>query len=183
MKYRHFSTLGIKTDGSQVYTSMGRLLGPLVGARAELGEATRHRRVAGSLAATAVTAPILGPLALLGMGSKKSKSIAFVVFANGAVHQKNLDGNMVIRAAQREVVTFNAAAESGASSGRAMPAGDQPETPVRLGCGHVAFITDPQTLAWLSADVEKAYYCRTCEADQAITATGTDAMRPSREDK
>ena len=74
MRYRYFVTLGVRIDGGQVLTVSGRLLGPLAGARAEMGEPTRHRRVAGPLVATAVTAPVLGPLALLGMASKKSKS-------------------------------------------------------------------------------------------------------------
>jgi len=175
MKYKHFLTLGVKTDGTQVYTLSGRVLGPLAGAHAELGDPTRHHRVAGSLAATAVTAPVLGPLALLGMVSKKSKSIAFVVFANSAVHQKNLDGNSTIRNAQREVVQFNAIAGPVIA-----PAPDKPqgpaEMPMRLACGHVAFVTDPNIIRWLAADGKKAYYCRSCGTDQAITATGQDAL-------
>jgi hypothetical protein len=175
MKYKRFFTLGVKTDGTQVYTLSGRVLGPLAGARAELGEPTRHHRVAGSLAATAVTAPVLGPLALLGMTSKKSKSIAFVVFVNSAVHQKNLDGTTAIRNAQREVVQFNAIAGPGTGSSSGQPE-DLPEIPLRLACGHVTFVTDPNTLRWLRTGGEKDYYCRLCEADQAITATGPDAL-------
>jgi len=64
-------------------------------------------RVAGSVAATAAMAPVLGPLPLLGLASKKSKSIAFVAFEDGTVHEKNLDGSMMIRSAQREVVQLN----------------------------------------------------------------------------
>lgn len=175
MKYKRFFTLGVKTDGTQVYTLSGRGLGPLVGARAELGEPTRHHRVAGSLAATVVTAPALGPLALLGIVSKKSKSIAFVVFTNGTVHQKNLDGNTAIRSAQSEVMQFNAIAAVGTGSSASRPE-NLPETPLRLACGHVAFVTDSNIVRWLRADGEKAYYCRVCEADQAITATGPDAL-------
>jgi len=67
VKYRHFVTVGVKTDGRHVYTPTGRLLGLLTGAQAQMGEPARHHRIAGPLAATAVTAPVLGPLALLGM--------------------------------------------------------------------------------------------------------------------
>jgi len=174
VKYRHFITLGIKTDGKQVLTPTGRVLGQLAGAHAEMGEPTRHHRVAGPLAATAVTAPVLGPLALLGMASKKTKSAAFVAFADGTVHHKSLHGNSAIRNAQREVVQFNAAAAAAPTAG---PRQEAAETPVRLACGHVTFITDPKIVIWLDADGEKAYYCRTCQADQTIIATGPDALR------
>lgn len=109
-----FHTLGIKIVGGQVGKTglAGGLLGSLAGAQAEISDPTRHRRVASSLATTAVMAPVLGPLPLLGLASKKSKAIAFVVFPDGTVHQKNLDGNMMIRAATREVVQFNAQANA-----------------------------------------------------------------------
>jgi hypothetical protein len=174
VRYRYFVTLGIKTDGNQVLTATGRVLGQLAGAHAEMGEPTRHHRVAGPLAATAVTAPVLGPLALLGMASKKSKSAAFVTFADGTVHHKSLNGNSAIRNAQREVVQFNAAAVA-TPPGR--PRQEAAETPVRLACGHVTFVTDPKIVSWLDVEGEKAYYCRTCQADQAIVATGPDALR------
>ena len=45
---------------------------------------------------------------MLGALSKKSKAIVFVAFSDGALHEKKLDGNMAIRAAQREVAQFNA---------------------------------------------------------------------------
>ena len=64
--------------------------------------------VAGAFSATVLIAPVLGPLAMLGALSKKSKAIVFVAFSDGALHEKKLDGNMAIRAAQREVAQFNA---------------------------------------------------------------------------
>ncbi|MGD0701999.1 MAG: hypothetical protein ABSA02_19205 [Trebonia sp.] len=91
-------------------------LGQMAGAHAEITDPTRHHRAAGATAATIVTAPVLGPLAVLGALSKKSKAIAFVVFENGKVHQVNLDGNMQIRMAHSEVVKFNALAASGSTS-------------------------------------------------------------------
>lgn len=178
MRYRRFVILGIKIDGNQVLTPTGRVLGQLAGAHAEMGEPTRHRRVAGPLVATAMTAPVLGPLALLGMASKKSKSAAFVTFTDGTVHHKALDGNSAIRGAQREVVEFNAAAAAAAGATAGLREGAA-ETPVRLACGHVTFITDPKIVSWLDAEGEKAYYCRTCQTDQTIIATGPDALRSS----
>lgn len=108
-----FPTIGIAIDGDQVLSGRATL-GPLAGASAEISDPTRHRRVGGSVAATAVMAPVLGPLPLLGMLSKKSKAIAFVVFPDGTVHERKLDGNMAIRAAQSEVVRFNALANAAA---------------------------------------------------------------------
>ncbi len=81
-------------------------------AEAQLSDSTRHRRIGGPVSATVMTAPVLGPLALVGMLSKKSKTFAFVVFPDGTVHEKKLDGNMTIRNAQREVVQFNALARA-----------------------------------------------------------------------
>jgi hypothetical protein len=116
-----------------------------------------------------VTAPVLGPLGLLDMVSKKSKSVAFVVFPSGTVHHAKIGGNGAVRSAQREVVEFNAIV---AADNKARPSEDPAETPVRLACGHVAFIADPKILRWLSVEGEKSYWCRTCEDDQSITATG-----------
>lgn len=100
-----------------------------------------------------------------------------MTFADGTVHHKKLDGNSAIRNAQREVVEFNAAAAAAAVTAAAQPRENEAETPVRLACGHVAFITDPKIVGWLSVEGEKAYYCRTCEADQVITAAGPGALR------
>lgn len=102
-------------------------------------------------------------------------SAAFVTFADGTVHHKSLSGNSAIRNAQREIVQFNAAAAAAAPTAR--PRQEAAETPVRLACGHVEFITDPKIVNWLEVEGPKAYYCRTCQADQAIIATGPDALR------
>ena len=120
---QNFGVLRVRvTDDGQV-TTWGAFshqpLGHLARAHAEISDPTRHHRVAGATAATIVTAPVLGPLAMLGALSKKSKAIAFVVFENGRVHQRNLDGNTQIRMAQSEVVKFNALAAAAAN--RAAP--------------------------------------------------------------
>jgi hypothetical protein len=131
-----FATLGIKVNDGQVSTwgLTSRPLGRLAGAEAQLSDSTRHRRIGGPVSATVLTAPVLGPLALVGMLGKKSKAFAFVVFPDGTVHEKKLDGNMAIRNAQREVVQFNAmarAADLGGATARptGRPTGTCP------GCG------------------------------------------------
>ncbi len=105
---KKFPTLGIRVYDNEVSLVSGRVLGTLTGAQAQLGEPSRHHRVAGPL----VAAPVLGPLALVGMASKKSKSQAYVVFPNGTVHTAKLDGKYSIRAAEREIVEFDALASS-----------------------------------------------------------------------
>lgn len=106
-----FPTLGVIVDNGQVYKGVfgkGSNIGPLAGAHAELGDPTRHRRVGAAVGGTVALGAVLGPLPLLAALGKKSKSIAFVVFPNGHVHEKKLDGNFQIRSAQSEVVRFNA---------------------------------------------------------------------------
>lgn len=110
---QRFPTLGVIVDNGQVYKGTfgrGSSLGPLAGAHAELGDPTRHRRVGAAVSGTVALGAVLGPLPLLAALGKKSKSIAFVVFPSGQVHEKRLDGNMAIRNAQSEVVRFNAVA-------------------------------------------------------------------------
>ena len=66
-------------------------------------------------ASTVATGGLLGVVALAPLLSKKSKSLAFIVFPSGVVHQRKLDGNMAIRGAQAEVVRFNALVAADAS--------------------------------------------------------------------
>ncbi len=107
---KRFPTLGIRIYDSSVELNSrsGRVLGPLAGAQAQMGEPSRHHRVAGPLA----VAPVLGPLAFVGSLSKKSKNQAYVVFSNGTVHTAKLDGKYSIRTAEREVIEFNALANA-----------------------------------------------------------------------
>jgi len=58
---------------------------------------------------------------------------------------------------------------------RSATGGSHPETSIRLSCGHAAFITDPRTVRWLSAEGEKSYHCRICDADRPIVTIGEDA--------
>jgi hypothetical protein len=102
--------LGVRIEGDQVSTLPGltrsRHLGPLKGAHAEVTAGTRRHRIG----AAAVAAPLsLGAGLLIGL-TKKSKATAFVVFADGTVHERKLDGASMISSAQRDVVRFNALA-------------------------------------------------------------------------
>lgn len=75
-------------------------LGPLAGSHAEITDGTRPHRIA--LAALTLT-----PVIAL---TRKNKASAFVVFADGTVHECKLDGKKAIGRAQRDVVKFNALA-------------------------------------------------------------------------
>jgi hypothetical protein len=104
--------LGVRIEDDQVSTLPGlvksRRLGPLKGAHAELTSGTRHHRIG----AAAVAAPLsLGAGLLIGL-TKKSKATAFVVFADGTVHERKLEGNSMISSAQRDAVKFNALASA-----------------------------------------------------------------------
>jgi hypothetical protein len=104
--------LGVRIEDDQVSTLPGLLkprhLGPLKGAHAEVTAGTRHHRVG----AAAVAAPLsLGAGLLIGL-TKKSKAVAFVVFPDGTLHERKLDGRSMISNAQRDVVKFNALAAS-----------------------------------------------------------------------
>lgn len=125
----------------------GAYLGPLVGAQAELGEPTRHRRVGAAVGTTLLTGGALGVLGFAPMLSKKSKALAFVVFSNGTVHERPLDGNMAIRSAQSEAVRFNAMAR--AEAAEPVAATKQPDDSRDL--RHLAlgrFSPDEQFLIW-----------------------------------
>jgi len=51
--------------------------------------------------------PSAMPLALAPGVLRKSKAAAFLIFPNGKIHEKKLDGTAAIRAAQRDAVRFN----------------------------------------------------------------------------
>ncbi|HEX6450959.1 MAG TPA: hypothetical protein VF060_16025 [Trebonia sp.] len=102
--------LGVRIGGGSVHVNewRGRRLGDLAGAHAELTDGTRPHRVGAAL----VTAPLsLGAGLLIGL-TRKSKASAFVVFADGTVHERKLDGKSAISAAQRDAVKFNALANA-----------------------------------------------------------------------
>jgi hypothetical protein len=110
-----FPGLGVHVRDGMVYAgvlSEGHLLGELKGAHAEITDSTRARR-AGVVAASTVLVSPVGVAA--GLLLKKNKATVFVVFPDGGVRERMLDGNAAIRGAQRDVVKFNALA---ASAGR-----------------------------------------------------------------
>ena len=107
--------LGVRVRDGLVYyagtLTEGHLLGELKGAEAEITDATKPQMIRAGLTSGIALGTLIGPLALLPGVFRKSKAVAFVVFANGTVHERKLDGNAAIRAAQRDVVKFNALVE------------------------------------------------------------------------
>lgn len=117
------AAFGVAVYDGQVYAHSlavttgrdGRLLGQLAGAQAEVtGGRAGHRRsgaarTADTLAATAV----LGPFGLLAAASRKgTKGTAFIVFADGSTHERQLQDAQAITRAQADAVRFNALANS-----------------------------------------------------------------------
>ncbi|MDQ2873684.1 MAG: hypothetical protein M3Y33_02210 [Actinomycetota bacterium] len=110
-----FVQLGVRVRDGQVYRypAYGRpVLGALEGARAEMTDATKAQMIRAGLISGAALGALIGPAALLPGVFRKNKAVAFVVFANGTVHERKLDGTTAIRGAQRDAVKFNALAAS-----------------------------------------------------------------------
>jgi hypothetical protein len=111
-----FPGLGVRIRGGQVYPwpTLGQpALGPLEGARAELTDPTKAQMVRAGVASGLALGAVIGPLALAPGLLRKSKAVAFVVCANGKIHEKKLDGTTAIRAAQSDAVKFNTLAGPG----------------------------------------------------------------------
>ena len=114
-----FPGLGVCVRDGTVYTGTftgGNLLGELKGAQAEIADATKAQMIRAGLTSGVALGTLIGPVALLPGVFRKSKAVAFVVFTDGIVREHKLDGNMAIRAAQRDVVKFNALAAAAARS-------------------------------------------------------------------
>jgi len=104
-----FSCLGVLVRDGQVLRDGSfrpRRIGALAGARAEITDGTRPHRIGTALAAAPLS---LGAGLLIGL-TRAAKASAFVVFADGAVHELKLSGTGKIQRAQRDVVKFNALA-------------------------------------------------------------------------
>ena len=88
---------------------LGRRAGPvpLAGARAEVTAGAGSHRVG----AAVVAGTVFLPFALVGL-SKKSKASAFVIAADGTVHELQITGARQIRDAQSEAVRFNALSQA-----------------------------------------------------------------------
>lgn len=77
-----------------------KCLGSLAGARAQLGDVGKVHNVG----AAALT---LMPVFVL---TTRKQAMAYVVFSDGMIHEKKLDGKSAVRAGEREIVKFNALA-------------------------------------------------------------------------
>jgi hypothetical protein len=105
----------------------GRRLGGLAGAHAEVtGGRAGHRRSGGARTADAVAATaVLGPVGLLAGASRKgTKGTAFVVFADGTLHEEQIKDESYLVKAHADAVRFNAfaAALGGQATGGAASA-------------------------------------------------------------
>jgi Short C-terminal domain len=107
----------VKADGT-VCTTMGRRLGPLAGAHAEVTNPSRHHRAGAAVSASVLTMGTgLGPTgALVGL-SKKSIAMGVVVFPDGTLHQHRLDGAWAVQRAEVAAVAFNAMAHTAGGGG------------------------------------------------------------------
>jgi hypothetical protein len=116
-----FTNLGVKVLDGEVFSLPGlvrsRSLGPLHGATAEVTDGTNVHRVGAGVAAGVV----LGPVGLLAALPKKSRATAFVIFADGSLHEHKLNGNSAVRRAQAECVRFNLAAQHSAPAEPSAP--------------------------------------------------------------
>jgi hypothetical protein len=110
-------TIGYSSAVAKTNTS--RLLGQLAGAQAVVTD--------GAQAWSPGRAMFL-PIGLAGLATK-TKADAVVVFADGTVHTVALDGNNVVREAQKQAVQFNALA--GASASPATEYGSDPAVKLR----------------------------------------------------
>lgn len=100
--------VGVMTGRDQ-----GRPLGDLAGAHAEVtGGRAGHRRSGHARMVDAVAASaLLGPAGLLAAVSRRgTRGTAFVVFADGTVHERQASGGPGLRRAQADAVRFNALA-------------------------------------------------------------------------
>lgn len=98
---------------------MSRLLGLIAGAQAVVTD--------GSQAWSPGRAMFM-PIGLTGLATK-TKADAVIVFADGTTHTTALDGNAVVREAQKQAVQFNALA--GASAPAAAVSGNDPAVKLR----------------------------------------------------
>jgi hypothetical protein len=101
--------ISIRDDG-EVWTIggflRGRKLGTVTGASAQVTDGTQVHRVGAAVAGAA----LLGPVGLLPALTRKAKAAAFVIFADGTMHDRRLNGNGHVRRAQAEAIRFNQAA-------------------------------------------------------------------------
>jgi hypothetical protein len=98
-------TLGLIIRDGVVLSQGGfreKRLGSLTGARAQLGDVGKVHNVG---------AAVLTLMPVFALTTRK-QAMAYVVFPDGTVHEKKLDGKSAVRAGEREVMKFNALAGS-----------------------------------------------------------------------
>jgi hypothetical protein len=104
-------------------------LGPLAGAQAEVvgGQAGRRRSRGARTADALLAASVLGPVGLAaGLSRKGTKGTAFVVFADGRLHEHAINDQMALVRAQADAVRFNAlAAGAGATASEPVPSREE----------------------------------------------------------
>lgn len=108
-----FPALGVQVRGEAVESHLAgyrpRALGPLAGAQAQLTDG--HQSWSPGRA-------IFLPIGLAGLATK-TRATAFVIFPDGSYHERALDGNKAVGAAQSEALKFNLLASP--------PAAQQPQ--------------------------------------------------------
>ena len=110
-----FPALGVARGGPHLYAmDGGQKLGMIAGATAAVVAADKaaHMRSGGKRAIDAAAATaLLGPVGLLaGLSRRQAGGIAIVILADGTTHERKLEGDRAILAAQAEAVRFNAMA-------------------------------------------------------------------------
>lgn len=108
-----FPALGVQVRGDIVESHVPgyrpRVLGPLAGAQAQLTDG--HQAWSPGRA-------VFLPIAMAGLATK-TRATAFVIFPDGTYHERALDGNKAVGAAQGEALKFNLLASP--------PAAQQPQ--------------------------------------------------------
>ena len=124
-------SFGVVVRNEQVYKNdfamvtgrgEGQRLGDLMGAHAEVtGGRVGHRRSGAARTADAVAATaVLGPVGLLAGASRKgTRGTAFVIFADGTVHEHRINDESSLVKAQADAVRFNALAAAVTADRRA----------------------------------------------------------------
>ena len=125
----HLRALGVAVFNGEVYREeplglRGRL-GSLAGAHAEVTGGQSGRRRSGAVRANdaVVATVLLGPVGLLAGASRKAvRGTAFVIFADGTVHEASIPDQASLVRAQTDAVRFNTLA--GGASPAAPETGD-----------------------------------------------------------
>ena len=105
----------VRADGTVRDPTWGRQLGLLAGAHAEVTSSFQHHRGGAAVSGAVLTTAMgLGPAGALAGFSKKSVAVAVIVFADGTIHQHNLDGAYAIRQAEVGAIAFNAMTQAAA---------------------------------------------------------------------